>query len=278
MSHQVMFQGTSADARQALAHYLRKLQDRAAGVVSLIAAPNGAATFAAQARLEVPAVGTVMLSVSAPANPAYADAHSYAAALTVTDVAPGADPGAARALFNELDALPLTSLELAEVRRQFPLTRQLAASCGPTALAGHAFFMAIHHMTDFVAMMDALEVMGADPRYITILDKGYPYTQRHRVDGWLRDTLGIHVDLYPDRVASVGAHIARARAAGLKTMIFDDGGHAWPVVAGHYPGEMGEFTGVVEQTMSGIWKLEGVPLPVPVVSGLFICTQDHDQR
>lgn len=214
----------------------------------------------------MPDVGEVILSVCEPATPPYADAHSYVAALTVIDSSPGADADAARALFDALNALPLTSLELASVRRQFPLTQQLAASCGPQALAGHTYFMAIHHMTDFVAMMDALRAMGADPRHITVLDKGYPYTQRHRVDGWLRDSLGVHVALYPDRVASAGAHIERARAAGLKTMIFDDGGYLWPVVAEHYPDAMGEFSGVVEQTMSGIWKLEGVQLPIPVFS------------
>ncbi|HEX9540025.1 MAG TPA: NAD(P)-dependent oxidoreductase [Streptosporangiaceae bacterium] len=260
------FRGTRADARQALGHYLAKLQHRSADLVSLVTAPEDDTAFAAQAHFESPAVGKIVLSVSAPANAAYADAHSYVAALTVTDAAPGADAEAARTLFRQLDLLPLTSLELTDVRRQFPLTQQFAASCGPTALAGHAYFLAIHHMTDFVAMMDALTAMGADPQHMTILDKGYPYTQRDRVDGWLRDTLRIHVDLYPDRIDSIGAHIERARASGLKTMIFDDGGHTWPVVAEYYPEAMSEFVGIVEQTMSGIWKLEGVPLPVPVFS------------
>ncbi|MGH3886050.1 MAG: NAD(P)-dependent oxidoreductase [Pseudonocardiaceae bacterium] len=133
-------------------------------------------------------------------------------------------------------------------------------------MSGLAFLMAIHHMTDFVGMLDALVAMGADRRHVTILDKGYPYTDRHRVDGWLRTTLGMNVDFYPDRERIIGQHIARAEAAGLKTMIFDDGGHCWPVVAERYPNKMGEFIGIVEQTMSGIWKIEGLPLPVPIFS------------
>lgn len=266
LAHQMTFQGTSSDARQALAHYLAKFRDRSADAASVVIAPDDATTFAAQAHLEFPEVGKIVLSISAPPNAAYADTHSYVAALTVTGAVSAADVDAVRALFRQLDLLPLTVLELTDLRGQFPLARQFAASCGATALAGHAYFLAIHHMTDFVAMMDALLTMGADPRHMTILDKGYPYTRRHRVDGWLRDTLGIKVDLYPDRVASVGAHIERARAVGLKTIIFDDGGYTWPVVAEYYPEATGEFIGIVEQTMSGIWKLEGVPLPVPVFS------------
>src|SRR5262249_10316082 len=122
------------------------------------------------------------------------------------------------------------------------------------------------HMTDFVAMMDALIALGADPQYITVLDKGYPYTQRHRVDAWLREILGVHVGSYPDRAGVIGAHIARARAAGLKTMIIDDGGYIWPVVVERHVGAMSEFVGLVEQTMSGIWKLNGLPLTIPVFS------------
>lgn len=49
-------------------------------------------------------------------------------------------------------------------------------------------------------------------------------------------------------------------------MIFDDGGYCWPVVAERYPDKMGEFIGIVEQTMSGIWKIKGHPLPVPIFS------------
>lgn len=261
LAHQVIFQGSLDDAHRALKHYLSKL----GGTVLSVATGDDGSRFAAQARLGVPGVGTAVLSVSAPANPADVDAHSYVAGLTIVEATDG-HPEAAQALFRRLELLPLTELELATVRRQFPLTQELARSCGGDALAGYAYLMAIHHVTDFVAMMDALTAMGADTRQVTILDKGYPYTQRHRVDGWLRDTLGMHVDLYPDRAEVIGEHIDRARAAGLKTMIFDDGGHCWPMVAEHHPASMGEFVGVVEQTMSGIWKLEGVPLPVPVFS------------
>jgi adenosylhomocysteinase len=265
LTHQLVFLGTPSDASEALRYYMSKLEARGGTVASFTTTPREGGAFAAQVHLDVPRVGKVALSISAPANPAYVEAHSYVAGLTITD-STGGEPPLAQALFRELDLLPLTSLELTDVRRQFPLTQQLAVTCGTEALRGYAYLMAIHHITDFVAMMDALTAMGADPRHITILDKGYPYTDRHRVDGWLRDTLGMHVDLYPDRATSIGQHIERARAAGLKTMIFDDGGHIWPVVAETYPDAMSDFVGVVEQTMSGIWKLEGVPLPVPVFS------------
>ncbi|WP_433281694.1 NAD(P)-dependent oxidoreductase [Micromonospora sp. CA-244673] len=262
LGHQVVFQGTADDAGQAFDHYLAKLGGT---VESVVRGGDSLTGFMAQARIHVLGVGTAVLSVSSPANTADVDPHSYVANLTILDCVAG-DFKAAQALFRRLELLPLTNFELATVRRQFPLTQELARSCGRKALAGYAFLMAIHHVTDFVAMMDALVDMGADPRHITILDKGYPYTQRHRVDAWLRDTLGIHVDLYPDRANVIGDHIARAKAQGLKSIIFDDGGHCWPIVAEHYPASMEDFVGIVEQTMSGIWKLEGVPLPLPVFS------------
>jgi len=262
----MMFQGTRSDANQAFAHYLAKFQEQMADIASVLKAPDNARVFAAQAHLEVSGVGKVLLSISAPSNIAYADANSYIAALTVTEAFSDSDGNAVQRLYRQLDLLPLTSYELADLRRQFPLTQEFAESRGSRAMADHAFYLSIHHMTDFVAMMDALLAMGADPRYMTILDKGYPYTRRDRVDGWLRDTLGIKVDPYPERVASLDAHIERARGAGLKTIIFDDGGYIWPVVVEYYLNAAAEFVGIVEQTMSGIWKLDGLPLPIPVFS------------
>src|SRR6185437_14529468 len=118
--------------------------------------------------------------------------------------------------------------------------------------------------TDFVAMMDALVAMGVNPDHVTILDKGYPYTERHRVDAWLRQVLGLHVSTYPQRSAAIAAHIQRATALGLKSLIIDDGGHVLPIVLREYPDHADQFIGVVEQTVSGIWKLAGLDLPVPV--------------
>jgi S-adenosylhomocysteine hydrolase len=264
LTHHVVFQGTAADAAGVLRHLLRKLADTGVAV-SVAVTPDNANFFAAQAHLDVARLGRVVLSVSPPVDPANFDTNSYVASLSIADGACG-DAEAARTLLRHLDRIPLTDLELSGVRRQFPLTQQFARSCGSQALAGYAYYLSIHHMTDFVAMLDALTAMGADPRHMTILDKGYPYTRRHRVDGWLRDTKGVRVDLYPQRVASVGAHLERARAAGLRTLVFDDGGYTWPVVAQQYPEAMDEFVGIVEQTMSGIWKLADLPLPVPLFS------------
>src|SRR5713226_8317129 len=73
LTHQMTFRGTRADARQALGHYLAKLQHRSADLVSLVTAPEDDTAFAAQAHFESPAVGKIVLSVSAPANAAYAE-------------------------------------------------------------------------------------------------------------------------------------------------------------------------------------------------------------
>ncbi len=266
LSHHIEFRGRPADAKQALRHYISFLET-AGTCTELVEIDDGNAnSYRAHARMTVPGVGDLVLSLSPVTNPAYADAFTYRVSLTLVTPEQVTDQAKIRTMFRDLELLPLTDYELVQVRRQFPLTQQLAASCGSTAMSGLAFLMAIHHMTDFVAMLDALVAMGVDRRHVTILDKGYPYTDRHRVDGWLRTTLGMSVDVYPDRERIVGEHIARAEIAGLKTMIFDDGGHCWPVVAERYPDKMGEFVGIVEQTVSGIWKLAGQPLPVPIFS------------
>ena len=72
---------------------------------------------------------------------------------------------------------------------------------------------------------------------------------------------------YPDRAEGIAAHLDRGVHAGASTLVFDDGGYVLPVVLDHLPDRAGEIVGVVEQTMSGIWKLRPYgELPVPVFS------------
>lgn len=217
------------------------------------------------ATLMLPADGTAVLGIGKAAGSA-AGPGCLTASLTVTD--PGRNTSdVLSAILAVLDSLPFTAWELERVRDQMPVTASIAQSLGPDAFAGTAVLCAIHHMRDFTAMATALTACGARAELITIIDKGYPYQMRGRVDGWLRHRLGATVVPYPGRVDGIRRHLDRAAAAGTRTLVFDDGGYVLPVVLDHMPERTGEVIGVVEQTMSGIWKIERYgTLPVPVFS------------
>jgi adenosylhomocysteinase len=263
LAHQVSFRGPTPEARHAYDQYLGRFRERGASVQASSVTEAAGAPFAARAVLALPGDATAVLTIAPPANAYYADVLTNVATLAVVDPG-GLSHDRLGRLMKELDLLPLTEWELSEIRRQFPLTQEFVSRCDPSSLAGHALYMAIHHMTDFVGMMDALVALGVDLEHVTVLDKGYPYTQRHRVDGYLRDTLGLRIFTYPERAESIGDHIEMAKAAGLPTMVFDDGGHVVPIVLAEYADSSVEFKGLVEQTMSGIWKLEGLDVPMPI--------------
>lgn len=265
LSHSIEFQARPEDAEAVLQHCLKTIE-KAGANVDVAEFDRGTGSYRAHARATVQSVGDLVLSLAPAMDPSHVEVATYRLSLAAVTPDRVEDYAVLRDLMRDIRLVPLTDHELAQIRQHFPLTQALAASSGPSAMSGVALLMGIHHMTDFVGMLDALVAMGVDCRYVTILDKGYPYKDRHRVDGWLRTTLGLHVHHYPDRVKGIGEHIDRARAAGLKTLIIDDGGLCWPVVAQHYPDAMGEFVGIVEQTMSGIWKIDNCPLPVPVFS------------
>ncbi|GAA2255246.1 hypothetical protein GCM10010430_43800 [Kitasatospora cystarginea] len=265
LTHQVNFRATPQEAADALKHYTHRFI-----TLGLTCSSNTTdhteGVFTSQTRITLTGDQqlTANLTICQPARAFSADVDTYTATAVISSER--CNQELIDNLYSELDHLPYTGTELAHLRRQFPLCQQFAASMNPATMANVAFYMSIHHMGDFVAMMDAMIAMGANPAHITIMDKGYPYTNRERVDGWLRHTLGIQVDYYKDRAASIRGHVERAKKSGLKTLIMDDGGYTWPVVAEHLPHEMDHFIGIVEQTMSGIWKLEGQPLPLPVFS------------
>ena len=220
LSHQVRFRGVADDARAAFANVLAKLAG-SRWVVGAEKAVSGDQSFYGVAELSS-GRDSAIFTIAPLANFHYSDAPEYVASVSFESL-PQEDAETRRQLLSTLDIIPLTEFELAEIRRQFPLTQEYARQCGSDALRGHAVFLAIHHMTDFVAMMDALVALGVNPENVTLLDKGYPYTQRHRVDGWLRDSLGLRIYTYPQRQTAVKAHIDRIERTGLQSVILDDG-------------------------------------------------------
>ncbi|MFI8813413.1 MULTISPECIES: hypothetical protein [unclassified Streptomyces] len=106
---------------------------------------------------------------------------------------------------------------------------------------------------------------------MTVLRKGYAYQWRHRVHGHLEEQGVRVVDCSDPR--GIREHAARARRMNLRRLVLDYGGFVSPLLLdqireGYSPAsdEVGDWAGAVEQTMSGIYRLQGrgAELPYPV--------------
>ncbi len=216
-------------------------------------------------RLELPG-GTADLGVAQVLDPAARPTGSYTLCLRLPRGHGVADPVAAR-LLRAVQALPLTRLECGELQEQLPLTSGLPAMVAPGALAGRSVLLTIHHMTDFLGMVQALVALGVPPGAMTVIDKEYPYLHTRRVDAHLKRRMRIAVFRYRNLEHAIKDHADRADAQGRPSLIIDDGGYVLPVLLDRLPDLTGTFTGLVEQTTSGITKLERYrELPVPIFS------------
>ena len=251
---QVVFQGTDEDATTALTYLTAALTGR-----GCTARPAGRW----RVDLNLPRGATALLTLTrAPQL-----TRGLTASLAITN--PGAtDAGDLDALLSLVATVPFTPTETGLFAADLPILSTIAQQSGPGVLEGVAVLACIHHMRDFAGLLDALITAGAAPELITILDKGYPYRHRHRVDSWLRHHHHLTVFDYPDRVDGIAAHLDRAARAGTRTLVMDDGGYILPTVLDHYPHRADEIAGVVEQTSSGIWRLAPYDVPVPVFSVL----------
>jgi adenosylhomocysteinase len=162
---------------------------------------------------------------------------------------------------------PLTGHELRALRAQMPLTTAVGARLGARALADVAPLMVVHHLLDFVVMVEALLSVGVPAELLTVLDKGYSYRHTERVDEHLK-ALGVSVWPWQATRPALVDHYTRARAAGRTMVMVDDGGYVLPTLLDEAPEQAGSCVGVVEQTRSGINRLArfGGQLPVPVFS------------
>jgi adenosylhomocysteinase len=171
-----------------------------------------------------------------------------------------------QAVLRAVEAVPFTDFEIAEIRAQLPLTAWLPRSLPPRALAGLGLFLTIHHMSDFVPMVETLLALGVDREHVTVIDKEYPYALSRRVDADLRHRLGLAVYRYSELDCAIVDHFDRMTSSGLLTLVLDDGGYVLPAVTRSHPHLVERIVGLVEQTASGIWKLDGLDLRVPVFS------------
>jgi S-adenosylhomocysteine hydrolase len=162
--------------------------------------------------------------------------------------------------------LPFTRTELDGIASTMPLTVELPGRVGDRPLSGFSAVCTIHHMTDFVMMIEAGLALGLKPADVTVIDKEYRYELTHRVDATLRE-MGVVVERYSDLSAALGRHLARARARNQRTVVLDDGGYVFPVLYREFHQSLQDIVGVIEQTTSGIWRLRPYDvLPVPVFS------------
>ncbi|MGW4103161.1 NAD(P)-dependent oxidoreductase [Streptomyces sp. NPDC004976] len=206
--------------------------------------------------------GRGRLTLAAPADPAATAAHTHRIVATFEQ----GTPAAAEAFFTAARHLPFTATEVAAAVSELPLTSHLADRWADKPLSDVGVLLTIHHMRDFLVLVDSLLALGVDPGHMTVIDKEYPYAHTHRVDAHLVQRHGIAVWRYRDLRAGIEDHIERVTAAGKRTVVMDDGGYVMPTVLRELPGRADHFVGLVEQTTSGIRKVEGLDLPLPLFS------------
>ncbi|WP_322768847.1 NAD(P)-dependent oxidoreductase [Frankia sp. Cr1] len=256
----VAVRGESGDGAALVRQVVATLGD-AAEIVD-----RGMADGGQEARLAL-ADGVVLRVVAGPpTNPKAEPEHTIVISAIVDHVG-AASADKLRALLSAVARVGFTPLELAELRAQMPLTATLPRFVAPRCLGGVAPMLTVHHMTDFLVMVEAALAMGVSPSTLTVIDKGYRYRHTGRVDAHLR-ALGIAVFPWTAARAALVDHAGRARALGRRGVLIDDGGYTLPTLLDQLPDLVPAFAGLVEQTTSGIIKLEPYAdrLPVPVFS------------
>ncbi|WP_435598451.1 NAD(P)-dependent oxidoreductase [Streptomyces anulatus] len=206
--------------------------------------------------------GRGRLALAAPAEPAAVAQNTHRLITTFEQ----GTPAAAEAFFAAARHLPFTTTEITAAVSELPLTSRLSDRWPDKPLADVGVLLTIHHMRDFLVLVDSLLALGVDPAHMTVIDKEYPYAHTHRVDAHLAQRYGIAVWRYRQLGEGIRDHIGRVSAAGKRSVVMDDGGYVLPTVLRDLPGEAGHFLGLVEQTTSGIRKVEGLALPLPLFS------------
>lgn len=168
-------------------------------------------------------------------------------------------------LLAQVERVGFSGVEMAELREQMPLTAGIDHHLPSHRLSKVSPILAIHHMADFLVMIESLIDMGVPCEAITVIDKGYRYRLSRRVDAHLRRA-GITVWPWTRVDDALADHVLRAERRGLTGLLMDDGGYLLPALLDAHPALATKFCGLVEQTMSGIFKLERfegrIPLPI----------------
>lgn len=208
---------------------------------------------------------TCHLSVSPRSGVDATHHRAYRATIIVTGI--GSAESTELAPMLELGQfMPFTDTETCQIRSEMPLTRMVPELFPNGPLADCTAIFTIHHMTDFLTLMESAFALGLQPQDVTVIDKEYRYLHTHRVDAHLKLEHSVRVFKYSQIEEAIRTHIALSERRGKRIMVLDDGGYVLPVVLDRFASKASRFIGLVEQTMSGIWKLEGRVLPLPVFS------------
>ncbi|GAA4856018.1 hypothetical protein GCM10025787_45180 [Saccharopolyspora rosea] len=222
--------------------------------------PRFTALSAGAHLVDLGGAATAVLTIAPAARSREHPADSHLVGLTITDRGRLSDRQVDD-VYACVEALPFTAHEIRRLAPQLPLTRGLAADVDGRPLRGLALFVVAHLVTDLVVQLETLVELGADPRRITVVKKEYAYRHRRRVESHLR-ARGVAVF---DTAHVADALVDHCRRAAGGCLALDDGGYVLPTLLREHPELVPRFRGVVEQTMSGIFRLEpfdDLPLPV----------------
>ncbi|MFI9591179.1 NAD(P)-dependent oxidoreductase [Nonomuraea sp. NPDC052265] len=216
-------------------------------------------------RVRVGAGGCVRLLGGAPAEPKTSPEDTLVLTM-VLEATDGLSSDQIKAILGAVRRVPFTATEMATLRGQMPLTGELPMFAPAGCLSSVAPVLTVHHMTDFLMLVEAVQAMGVPPQAITVLDKGYPYRYTDRVDAHLTRQ-GITVWPWTRTPDALEDHVRRAAELGRRGLLVDDGGYTLPTMLNSRPGLLPHFIGLVEQTISGITRLEPWPQPpLPIFS------------
>jgi hypothetical protein len=233
-----------------------------------------------QRRLRLSGGARVRLSAGPPVEATAAAAGALTVAL-VLDERAALCPVQVQAILRAVRWLPFTSTEMRALRAlpaQMPLTAGLPHFVPSACLTGVAPVLTVHHMTDFLVMVEAVRAMGVPASAITVLDKGYRYRLAPRVDAQLAAD-GIAVWPWTRAAEALADHVRRAGELGRQGLLIDDGGYTLPVLLRERPDLVSAFCGLVEQTTSGITRLEpwgGAPAAADLLGGR-VPHEGHDR-
>lgn len=160
-------------------------------------------------------------------------------------------------------ALPYTVSERDGFRSEMPLLNGFVTDRrNRLPLRDFSMMMTGHLLTDLIPLINSVIELGVDPAHLTVLCKEYAYRERERVVAHIR-SLGAATF----RVSEVADALRHAGASDRPFLVLDDGGYVVPALIDREPGLIPRCAGVVEQTMSGILKLEPyADIPVPIFS------------
>jgi S-adenosylhomocysteine hydrolase len=187
-----------------------------------------------------------------------------------------ADPGDGTALLADkipkiARLMPFTISEADSIRRDMPLTGSVPDLFPGRPLASHSAIFTIHHLSDFLPLIEAALTLGLDPEDVTVIDKEYRYLHGERVDAHLRLSQRLRVRTYSQLEQALEEHFRHSQRSRKRVLVLDDGGYVLPLVLELHPEWLPLIAGVVEQTMSGIHKLAHHQPPMP----LFSVAQSH---